>query len=104
MGSEDDRAGERDALPLAAGELVDAALAEAFELHERQRGRDPRPDVAARNAARLERKGDVVGDAHMREQRVVLEHDADAAPMRRGSVTSSSPRRARPCPAGRTRR
>ena len=38
---EDDRAGERDALLLAAGELVDAALAEACQLHQRQRGLDP---------------------------------------------------------------
>ena len=41
----DDRAGERDALPLASGELDRLAAAEAREAHHLERLVDPRPPV-----------------------------------------------------------
>ena len=77
------RAGQRHALALAAGELGGMALAEAVELHEleqvarrggRSRGRRP---LAARPHAQAE--GDVLGHRHVAEQGVVLEDEADAA-------------------------
>src|SRR5204863_3983446 len=82
LGSKDDGASERDALSLATGELVDAAAVEAFQLDERQRPRHPLCHLPPRDASRLQSKGDVVSNAHVREQGVVLKYDADAAPMR----------------------
>ena len=40
-------------------------------------------DLVGGTLANLERKGDVLEDRQMREQRVVLKHHADVAPMRR---------------------
>ena len=74
-----ERAGQRHALLLAAGELVRAA-------RQRSLGSSPtisqqlRRCAARRPASAVEAEADVVGDAQMREQRAVLRHEADAAP------------------------
>ncbi len=79
------RPGQCDALALAARDLLRVALLELRDLHERQKlahaprdlrgGRPFAPDAQA--------EGDVLEDAHVLEQRVVLEHDADAPLARR---------------------
>ncbi len=47
---------------------------------------DPRRDLVTRPFVRLQAIGDVFRDGHVRKQRVVLEHDADAAPARREMI------------------
>ena len=74
-----ERAGERDALALPAGELVGVAVGERRELHELEQLVDPGLDVGLGRLAHAEPEPDVVGDGHVPEQRVVLEHEADAA-------------------------
>ena len=54
------------------------------ELHEVERRARRGAAISARaDAAQLQREGDVLGDAHVREQRVVLEDHADVALVRR---------------------
>ncbi len=82
------RARQGDALALAAGELVRVAVRLPVELHQFQQFAHPAPDLgvgrafAARPHAQAE--GDVFEYGHMAEQRVVLEHKADAAPLHLG--------------------
>jgi hypothetical protein len=54
------------------------AAAEPAEVDEREHDRHPRAALAAR-----EPEADVLGDGEVREERVVLEDHADAAPLRR---------------------
>jgi hypothetical protein len=49
------------------------------ELHELDRLGDARRDVGGRYAAHAQAEVDVLGHRHVREQRVVLEHHAEAA-------------------------
>ena len=63
LGPLDQGAGQRDALALAAGQLVGLALLEAVEPDHGQRLLDPRADLGARHAGHLEAVGDVLGDA-----------------------------------------
>ncbi|MCY1229206.1 hypothetical protein D9M72_415630 [compost metagenome] len=77
------RAGERDALTLAAGKLVRLALGKLFELHQLQHLRDARSDIRFRHAVLLEAEGDVVLDRHVRKERVGLEHHVDRPPVGR---------------------
>ena len=44
---------------------------------------DPLPALGLGRAPHLEAEGDVLGDRHVRKERVVLEHDADVALFRR---------------------
>ena len=75
----DDRAGERDALALAAGELPRLAAAVALEPHERERlARAPAP-LGPRHLLHAEPVLDVVLHGHVREERVVLEDRVDVA-------------------------
>ena len=76
---EDQRAGDGDALLLPAGKLVDAPLAEAAEPDEIEIAVDALRNRARIEAAHFQREGDVLGGAHMREQREPLEHHADRA-------------------------
>ncbi len=71
------RAGNRDALLLAAGELVRVALRVAAQVDQRQHLGHARGAALARPA--LQAEGHVLRDAHVRKQRIVLEHHADAA-------------------------
>ena len=61
LGPLDQRAGERDALALAAGELIGLALLEALEPDHRQRALTRGP-ISASDPADLEAVGDVLGD------------------------------------------
>ncbi len=75
--------GERDALALAARELVGIALFEARELDQIEQLHGAAADLAGGRAggarAHLEAERDVLEDRHMAEQRIVLEHEADIA-------------------------
>ena len=86
LGLEDQRPGERDALLLAAGELRRAAAGEAAHLHHVERALHLRLDLGLGQLAHLEREGEVLADGHVRKERVVLEHHADAALVRRDVV------------------
>ena len=77
------RAGERDALLLAAGELVRLACAVGFELDEPQHFGDAGGDLASRQARLNKAEGDVPFDTHMRKQRIGLEHHVHRPQMRR---------------------
>ena len=80
---EDNRPRQRHALLLAAGQLMNAAVAEALQLHGRQRAFHARMNFVFVDAAQLQRKADVGRDIQVREQRVVLKHHADFAAVRR---------------------
>ena len=73
------RAGERDALALAAGKLRRAAALIAAELDHGERG--SRLALALRLGDALDHQavGDVLADRHMRKEGVVLEHRVDVA-------------------------
>ncbi len=76
-----ERAGQRPALALAAGQLRGHPVAEALELHQgQQRGHalaDGRPRRPVAAAADTQTEGDVLEDAHVAEEGVVLEDEAD---------------------------
>ena len=86
IGIEDQRPGDGNALLLAAGELARAAVAEARQLDHLERSLHPLFDLGLVQVADLKRKGQVLVDRHMREERIVLEYHADAALMRRHAV------------------
>ena len=77
------RAGQRHALALAAGQLRRIAAAEAVQLHALQQVLHPRGDPGTRRAraprSHAQAECDVLGHAQVAEQRVMLEHQADAA-------------------------
>ncbi len=83
VGLEDDRPRDRHALPLAAGQLVDAPIGEPLHLHRRQHGLAAPVPFRPADTAQLQGIGDVLANAHVGEQRVALEHHAHVAPMRR---------------------
>ena len=78
-----ERAGERDALLLAAGELARPAPAEAFEPDQPQHLVDPALHVRLVDALAPQPEGDVVEDREVREERVALEDGVDVAPVGR---------------------
>ena len=71
LGVVDQRAGDGDALLLAAGELVRLALGEVAELHELQHVVDLL--LHRLDAPPAQPEGDVLGDVQVREERVRLE-------------------------------
>ena len=77
------RAGQRHALTLTAGELCRVATLQAIELDQTQQFQDPRPDLAlarpARARPRCQAEGDIVEDAQVAKQCIVLEDEADIA-------------------------
>ncbi len=83
---DDDRARDRHPLLLPARELPRQLALLARQLHELERPVDPGGDVVGRDAAHPESEADVPRHAHVREQRVVLEHHAEAALLRRQHV------------------
>ena len=83
LGPDRHRAGDRDALLLAAGELRRPPVGESREADEVERFRHPPLDLGARQPPFLEPEGDVAPDAHMRPQGIGLEHHADVALPRR---------------------
>ncbi len=72
-------AGEGDALLLAAREFEREALVEAGEAHQLQHLLDPRLALRLVHAGDLQAEADIVGDVHVRKQRIGLEHHADLA-------------------------
>ena len=80
----DQRAGERDALLLAAGELRRHAVGEGGHVHHASSISATRGvALLLAVAAHLQIEGDVVADGEMREERVALEHQRRAALHRR---------------------
>jgi len=77
------RAGQRDPLALAAGELVDAAVLQSRDIGQRHQFGDPRGAILLRDSADLKAIADIVRHAHVRKQRVGLKHHADIAPLDR---------------------
>ena len=72
-----ERARQGDALLLAAGELRGASVGDALQANEREGLAYPIPGLRPADPALAQTEGDVVGDAHVREQRVGLEDDAE---------------------------
>ncbi|MNT13424.1 hypothetical protein D3C72_1483940 [compost metagenome] len=83
LGLHRQRAGQRDALALAAGQLRRVAVGQPVELHQLQQRTHLVADLRFARAlgARLDAQaeGHVLEHAHMLEQRVVLEHKAHLA-------------------------
>jgi len=69
----DEGAGEGDALALAARQLMDTAAGLAGQPHQVERRLRLLAPLFGRHLAQLEAVFDVLDDAHMREQRIVLE-------------------------------
>ena len=74
---------ERDALALAAGKLMRAPLGQRFEPDHGERLVHAAHALRLGDPAHAQREGDVLGDVHMRPQRIGLEHHADVAFLRR---------------------
>ncbi len=87
-----DRECTREGHPLAlpAGELCRVALRELLEVHQLQQFPDPALDLDLRALADLKPEGDVAIHSEVLERRVVLEYEADVAPLGRqpGGVLS----------------
>ena len=82
----DERAGDRDALLLTAGELVGVVVDLRLQADEAQDLRHLAADLRARLADHLERVCDVVVDGAVRQQLEVLEDGADPAPQVRRPI------------------
>ena len=78
-----ERAGERDALLLTARQFGDPAVLEALESDERERLACTRFGFGARPPLHAEPEDHVADDVAMREERVVLEHQAELTAVRR---------------------
>ena len=72
------RARHGHALLLAAGELARQPLVHAFERHQLEQLLAPGAPIGGLHAPHAQREFDVVRHGHVAEQRVVLEHQADA--------------------------
>ena len=75
----DQRAAERDALRLAAGELARAALQQRLDVQQPRGFADAAVDLGLGHLAPPQAEGEVVEDRHLRVQRVVLEDHRDVA-------------------------
>ncbi len=82
-------AGQGDALALAARQLAGVTAGQAAQLNQIEQGLDPLGDDGLAGTvgtlAHLEAEGDVLGNAHMAEQGIVLKYEADPA------ITGSQP-------------
>ena len=93
------RPGQGDALLLAARQLGHRTRPRSRQADERRAARRPRAAMAvARPPLHPEPEADVAGDVAVREQRVVLEHQADAASVH-GDAVPGRDRRSRTVPA-----
>ena len=79
---EDQRTCQGDPLLLPAGELPRTAIAEFAESHHVQRVGHLGRDFLLAHAAHFQREGQILGHAHVRKQRIVLEDHADTALVR----------------------
>ena len=82
----DDRPAERDALALAAGELLRLAVEELLEAEDAGRLVDPLLDVGLGDLPQLQPERHVVADRHVRVERVALEDHRDVAILGRDVV------------------
>ena len=85
-GLADDGATERDALALAAGELLRLAVEELVELDGLGRLLDAALDLRLGDLAQLQAEREVLADRHVRVERVALEDHRDVAILRRDVV------------------
>ena len=83
----DERAGDRGALLLAAGEFAGIHAALVGEPDEIERARNLAHDVARGRAGHLHRERDVLPNRLVGEQFEILEHDAQLAAQRRNART-----------------
>ena len=83
LGLRRQRAGQRDALLLAAGNLAGAAVGELFHAHKPEHLGHARLGLVLRTPEHLEAEADVLGHRHVREQRVGLEDGVDRPPVGR---------------------
>jgi hypothetical protein len=83
LGLDHEAARQRHALLLAARQLVGIALLEPGEIDQRERLFDLAPRLGARDLAHLEAEDDVFEHGLVRPYRVVLEHHAHTAGVRR---------------------
>ena len=74
-----ERASHGDTLLLASGELARQPLVHAFERHQLEQLLAAGAAIGGLHAPDAQREFDVVGHGHVAEQRVVLEHETDAA-------------------------
>ena len=74
LGTVDQGAGQGDALLLTAGELFGLAAGEVLHLHEFEDFTHPFRDLGLGHLRLFEAIGDVVGDIHVREEQIGLEH------------------------------
>ncbi len=79
----DEAAGKRNTLPLATGKFGGTAIREALKSDGGKRLTHPLPVFFARNTAHLQRVAGIVGNRHVRPQRIGLEHHCHVAPLRR---------------------
>jgi hypothetical protein len=73
------RARERDALLLTAGELRRPPIGKRSEPDQLEDSAHPARHLGTRNLPALQAEGDIAGDGHVRPQRIALEHHADVA-------------------------
>ena len=86
LGVSHERAGDRNALPLPARELVGPVFCPRREPDPLQHGACAAPDFRARNAAIDQRESDVLPRVEARQQMERLEHETDARVARSGDV------------------
>ena len=79
VGAVDERAGDGDALLLAAGEAGDTALFEPGEADELEHAADLLCGLLLVLAAQIGAEGDVLRDVQVREERIALEDGIDGA-------------------------
>ena len=77
---------QRDALALAAGQRGRLAIEQRLQLQHRCRLAHARGDLGLAGAAQFQAETQVLGHAHVRIQRVALEHHRDVAILRRDLV------------------
>ena len=80
---DDQGAGQRDALLLAAGQLVGLGVRAVGQLDEFQRAQGARADLGPLQAAHFEAEGDVFAQGQVRPEGIALEDHAHVAPVRR---------------------
>src|SRR5690606_38562096 len=84
----DDRPRDADALLFARRQLAGQGIAARTQAQALQHRAYPPAGVAAAHAAQHQRQGDVVVHAAVGKQAVVLEHDADLAPVQGDAATA----------------
>ena len=84
---------QRHALTLPAGEIRRPPFGIVFQPHGRQRLPYLLAIALAGDAAHFQRIPDIVGDVHMRPERIGLEHHRHVAPLRRQRICGSASRR-----------